>query len=355
MLTCPRCAAPLKALRVGPMAAWDCGGCGGRAVSTPMLRNTVPRERWKAIQRAVVMTEAASTHPCPSCRNPMHEAETQGLTFETCRRCQLLWFDQGEAPEPEPRKRLSPEAAEAAARFEVESIARRGAIEGDAAAPLTTWRILSIRFGMPFEIDAPPSAIVPWTTIALTVAVMALGLLTLGDAAWIARFAFVPSAPLRYGGATLVTYFFLHASLFHLFGNAYFLAIFGDNVEEAVGWRRFLLMTLLGTALGAFAHALLDPRRDVPLVGASAGISALLAYYAFRFPRARIGWFGWNLPAWAYFAIWAGFQMLTSIQQAAGFSNASAFGHLGGAAVGVAFWAAQRRMSPWTSKEGPPS
>jgi len=353
MFTCPRCAATLKALRVGPMAVWDCGGCGGRAVSTPMLRDTVPRERWKAIQRAVAVTEAASSRPCPSCRNPMREAEAEGSTFETCRRCQLLWFDRGEVPEPEPRKRLSPEAAEAAARFEVESIARRAEVEGDAAEPLTTWRILSIRFGLPFEIEATPTAIVPWATIALAVALMTIGLLTLGDAAWIRRFAFLPSAPLRYGGATLLTYFFLHADLTHLFGNAYFLAVFGDNVEEALGRRRFLLMTLLGAAAGALVHALLDPRRAIPVIGASAGISALLACYAFRFPRARIGWLAWNLPAWAYFVIWAGFQGLISIHQAAGFSNVSAFGHLGGAAVGVAFWAVQRRMSPWTSTAGP--
>lgn len=354
MLICPECAEALKPVKYGPAAVWRCATCEGRAATLPIIRDALARERWKDLQRAVVTAARPSTRACPSCRKPMWETEAHGVTFETCRRCQLLWFDAGEVPEPEPRSSLSPEAAEAAARFEVASIARRGDLAQEAAEPLTGWRFLG-RFGFPYEIEAPPTAIVPWATIGLAVAVIAIGLLTLGDASWIHRFGFLPSAPLRYGGATLVTSFFLHAGLLHLFGNAYFLAVFGDNVEEATGRARFLLMTLLGTVGGALAHALFDPRANVPLIGASAGISAILAYYALRFPHARIGWFAWNLSARTYVALWVGFQLLAALRQAAGLSNVSAFGHIGGAGVGVAFWALQRRMGPWSSTDVPPS
>ncbi len=34
-------------------------------------------------------------------------------------------------------------------------------------------------------------------------------------------------------GATLVTYMFFHADVFHLVGNMLFLWVFGDNVEGA--------------------------------------------------------------------------------------------------------------------------
>jgi membrane associated rhomboid family serine protease len=106
---------------------------------------------------------------------------------------------------------------------------------------------------------------------------------------------------------------------------------------------------------GAAAHIAFDPRRDVPLIGASGGISTILAFYALRFPGARVGWLLWRLPAAFYFAIWVGFQLLTSIAQAEGSSDVSAFAHLGGAGAGVAFWAIQRRMEAWNCRGAAPS
>jgi membrane associated rhomboid family serine protease/Zn-finger nucleic acid-binding protein len=351
MLTCPRCDLALGAHRYGPGAIWGCPRCGGSAATLPILRNALARERWRAMQRAVVRATGPSDARCPSCRKPMLGLGVDGVPLDACRRCQLLWFDRGEVPEPETPD-LSPEAAEAAARFELGSLERRRA---DAFSSLTFWQGLCLRCGLPFEIDAEPTTIVPWATIGLGAVLIGIGLFTLGDARWIYRLGFIPSKPFRYAGTTLVTSFFVHANVGHLFGNAYFLAVFGDNVEEAVGRVRFLLLTLAGGIAGAILHGLLDPRSGMPLIGASAGISTLLAYYALRFPRARIGWLWWNLPAWGYFVVWIGFQLLTAAQQAAGVSNVSAFGHIGGAAVGVAFWRGQRRMSPWTSAEKPPS
>ena len=43
---------------------------------------------------------------------------------------------------------------------------------------------------------------------------------------------------------TLVTSQFLHADFFHLLGNMIFLAIFGDDVEEAMGSLRFIAFYL---------------------------------------------------------------------------------------------------------------
>jgi membrane associated rhomboid family serine protease len=344
VLTCPHCSKALGLVRYGPGAIWDCGGCGGRAALLPQIRDSVSRERWKPLQQAFLAAKAPSAVTCPSCRRAMVAVSVQGVAIETCRRCHILWFDRGEAPEPRPPRERIPEAE---ARRRVAEIARRG----DQGPELSAWHLLCIRFGLPFEIEAPSTRIVPWATAALAVALIAVGLLFLGDA----RLGFLPSAPLRHGGVTLVTSFFLHANLAHLFGNAYFLVVFGDNVEEAVGWRRFLLVTLAGSVAGAVVHGILDPRPDVPLIGASAGISALLAFYVLRFPHARIGWYVWNLPAWGYFLAWAGLQVIGAMRQTAGLSSVSAFAHLGGAGVGMAFWAFPRRMDPWRSTDARPS
>jgi membrane associated rhomboid family serine protease len=102
----------------------------------------------------------------------------------------------------------------------------------------------------------------------------------------------------------------------------------------------------LGAIAGCLLHAALDPRQDVPLVGASAGISAILFYYAFRFPKARIGWAWriWFVPVWWFrmtaktaFAIWLLLQLLLVYGQLHGLTPVSALGHLGGVLAGLFF------------------
>ena len=82
----------------------------------------------------------------------------------------------------------------------------------------------------------------------------------------------------------------------------------------------------------------------MPLVGASAGISGVIAYYAITFPQVRLGflwrfyfYFRWfRIPAWAALILFVLVQLLGVWLQTRGFSNVSALGHLGGLAVGVA-------------------
>lgn len=348
MLTCPRCAGPLRALRYGPKAVWGCAACGGCAAALALLRDAVARERWKPLQRAVAAAEFPSAIRCPSCRNPMLAADAAGVAVETCRRCQLLWFDRGEAPEPEPREPpLSREAAEALVRFQGRDT------ESDDLEAL--WRLAQLGRQLPVELEPAPMPNIPLATAALTLVVILLGLLA-DTPSWIARYGFLPSAPFRDAGITLLTYFFLHAGAWHLAGNAYFLVVFGDNVEEAAGRAGLLVLAFLGAAAGALLHALSAPTWATPLVGAGPGISALLAYYALRFPRARIGWYWMNLPAWGFVLLWAAYQaFLEGWNFLAPVTEASLSAHLGGAGVGIAFFAVQRRMSPWTSTEEPRS
>jgi membrane associated rhomboid family serine protease len=78
-------------------------------------------------------------------------------------------------------------------------------------------------------------------------------------------------------------------------------------------------------------------------VGASAGISGVLAYYGVAFPRAQVGvvfWFWYvvrwiRLPAWAFLVAWIALQVLGALEQVGGMTSVSAIGHLGGASVGL--------------------
>ena len=85
-----------------------------------------------------------------------------------------------------------------------------------------------------------------------------------------------------------ITSAFLHADVFHLGGNMLFLWIVGDNVEDVLGHLAYLAFYLVGGVVAALPHVLLFSRSEVPCIGASGAISAVMAAYAVWFARNRI-------------------------------------------------------------------
>ena len=100
--------------------------------------------------------------------------------------------------------------------------------------------------------------------------------------------AFTGSGFAIFAVVPLFTSMFLHAGWFHLLGNMLFLWIFGDNVEDMLGHRRYLLFYIL-CGLGATAtHIVFAPYSEIPVVGASGAIAGVLGAYFLLFPRARV-------------------------------------------------------------------
>ncbi len=87
---------------------------------------------------------------------------------------------------------------------------------------------------------------------------------------------------------TAFTAMFMHGGLLHIAGNMIFLAIFGPNVEEAVGRLKFLAFYLLGGLVALAAQIAVDPNSTAPTLGASGAIAAVLGGYILLYPRARI-------------------------------------------------------------------
>jgi membrane associated rhomboid family serine protease len=142
------------------------------------------------------------------------------------------------------------------------------------------------------------------------------------------QLAFIPNDPFRHFGLTWLTSFFVHGGILHLLGNLYFLLVFGDNVEDTIGRKAFLLVLLSGTVLGHALHWIVEPRGDLPTIGASGGISAIIALYALAFPHTRLGIFaryGWiNFSARTGFLVWVSLQLFGAYAQVSGTSNVSA-------------------------------
>ena len=101
---------------------------------------------------------------------------------------------------------------------------------------------------------------------------------------------------------TFFTYAFLHANWTHLIVNSIWLAAFGSPLAWRFGAPRFVLFSLGGAAAGAIAHLLTHGGADIPLVGASAAISAHMASVCrFAFDRGTpyrpVAQREWRMPA----------------------------------------------------------
>jgi membrane associated rhomboid family serine protease len=111
---------------------------------------------------------------------------------------------------------------------------------------------------------------------------------------------------------TLLTSMFLHGGWMHLLGNMWFLWLFGDNVEEALGRFRYVAFYFLAGVVGGLAQSLCLPQSTVPMIGASGAIAGLLGGYVMLYPRVSVVtfvalpffWQFVDLPAWIFLGIW---------------------------------------------------
>lgn len=184
----------------------------------------------------------------------------------------------------------------------------------------------------------------------------------------------------------MVTHFFMHADLFHIFFNMFALVIFGSILEQSWGPKRFFIF-YFATAIGAFIfhqvagyievksiesqilaydgdiYALREYiqnglnnnmrfnntlERDyavgvgVPVVGASGAVYGLLVAFGYLFPNTRLMLLFPPIPVKAKYLVMfmVGIAIYNSFINNPG-DNVAHLAHLGGAIVGfiiVLFW-----------------
>ncbi|MEA5462327.1 rhomboid family intramembrane serine protease [Leptothoe sp. PORK10 BA2] len=87
---------------------------------------------------------------------------------------------------------------------------------------------------------------------------------------------------------TLISSQFLHGGFAHLGGNMLYLWVFGNNIEDQLGHRRFIVFYLACGALAGLAQWIFAPSSAVPTLGASGAIAGIMGAYIIRFPKAQI-------------------------------------------------------------------
>ena len=145
--------------------------------------------------------------------------------------------------------------------------------------------------------------------------------------------------------SALVTSMFLHGGWMHLLGNLWYLAIFGDNVEDRLGHLRALLLYLAAGVAGGLLHYVVNRTSSVPAVGASGAIAGVLGAYMVAFPGARIitlvplfPFFQlMALPAFVVLGLWFLYQAFSGALSLAWSPGGGIawWGHIGGFALGM--------------------
>ncbi|MDG1573249.1 rhomboid family intramembrane serine protease [Robiginitalea sp. M366] len=139
---------------------------------------------------------------------------------------------------------------------------------------------------------------------------------------------------------SLVTYSFLHGGLWHLFFNMLMLYYVGRIFLNLFGPRRFINVYFLGVILGgAFfltAYNIFPAfyQSQSPLVGASAGVMAVLIFICTYMPNQEVRVFFFNLKLWY---VGAFFVLLDLVTIPMGDNPGGRLAHLGGALLGYLY------------------
>lgn len=129
----------------------------------------------------------------------------------------------------------------------------------------------------------------------------------------------------------LVTYAFLHGSSMHLFFNMFGLWMFGGELENLWGTRRYLMMLLASVIAAAIAQLVMQwvlGGRSYT-VGASGALFGLLLSFGMLFPNRIIMPLIPPIPmkARTYVAVFGAIELLFGVMNT---GNVAHFAHLGG-------------------------
>jgi membrane associated rhomboid family serine protease len=199
------------------------------------------------------------------------------------------------------------------------------------------------------DIDRRPARVPLITSLIIAGNTLAFLFELMRGSAFVQKWSLVPSeiwsgkSPI-----TFVTAMFMHGGLLHIAGNMIFLWAFGPEIEDMMGRARYAVFYLLGGMVAFAAHVALNPDSQLPVLGASGAIAAVMAAFLVTFPRDRIktlvflGFFVTILfiPATVLVGIWFLLQLISEAGTLAEHParGGVAYGaHIGGFLFGLAF------------------
>jgi membrane associated rhomboid family serine protease len=331
----------------------ECRGiwCDGKELEH-VLGTPLPLE---ARDSPSALAPAKASVRCPRGHGRLRQVSPgEGVFLDWCARCFGVWVDHGEMRQI--RRLLVPTGWAPDERIEaldaqVEEAQRAAdertieVVEAEAWSHKRHW-IFQFLFGLPLEVYNPVRnrPLVTYALIALNVLIFLVQLSS--PDLLTGQFALVPAALLQGGRPwTMLTSMVMHGGFLHLFGNMYFLGIFGDNVEDRLGAGQYLALYVIGGLAASLAHIASDPASTIPVIGASGAVSAVLGAYVYLFPHRRLYMMIFftlqRVRAIWYLGIWLAMQVIFA---ATGAPGVAWWAHIGGFVAGAVAAAGHRAL-----------
>lgn len=146
--------------------------------------------------------------------------------------------------------------------------------------------------------------------------------------------------------ARLMTFQFVHGGFAHLFGNMILLLLLGSFLEVRIGSAGLGLSYLWGGFLGGATYLGLSPVTNLPLIGASAGVSCLMGmvvaiawregirvFYMWLPVQKYVGFF--YLPSWVLFLYWFIPDITGVLKTVSELGGVAHLAHVGGVFAGL--------------------
>jgi membrane associated rhomboid family serine protease len=350
---CPTCGLALQPLTHAGVTVDVCLECRGIWLCAERLRDVIGASASGIVSPLAARQARTTRRQCPAGHGALQAASAgSGVEVDSCPECLGVWFDGGEVARVRqvvraagPSGTARDDALDARADELEREVEDQHAVlkQEHVETPTGTW-LFQWLSDLPQEVYSPVGSR-PLVTYGLIAACVVVFVLQVWSAIqWttagmlIDRWGLIPATFFQ-GTApwTLVTSMFMHGDPYHLAGNAYFLWVFGDNVEDRVGRGRYLALYLLGGVAGAAAHIASDPRSTIPVVGASGAISALAGAYVYLFPDRRFYlmifdfWLARVRAVWVL-GVWVVLQVVFALLDVAGVAW---WAHIGGFVFGV--------------------
>jgi membrane associated rhomboid family serine protease len=184
-----------------------------------------------------------------------------------------------------------------------------------------------IPLGSDVKMSAPPWG--NWGLILATTIAFALQ----GEVHWHYR-SDLPWLTLDGFGIGIIGHVLVHHDALHLIGNMLFLWVFGNAVAPRLGVVAYLIFYFASASFVGLSYAFFS---DLPAVGASDAINAVVGFFLVLHPTSRVRTFflmgigrGLELPGWLPVLLWVAFDLWTLGSE----GSMSSAAHLAGFAFG---------------------
>jgi membrane associated rhomboid family serine protease len=145
--------------------------------------------------------------------------------------------------------------------------------------------VFIFRYNKDNQVKNVPSVVI--TLIVVNSLLLVLSWFAPSSESLFRTYGFAPSHPQE---SSVLTSMFLHAGFWHLFGNMWFLWMFGNRVKNTFGPWLFILVYLACGLGGDLLHCVFNSTSSIPCVGASGAISAIVGCFFVLFPKRISIW-----------------------------------------------------------------